>query len=159
VNDFATLVTDLDYPMFIVTTAADGRRAGCLIGFATQTSIHPPRFLACLSRKNYTYRVAQRAEMLAVHFVPADAAILAGLFGGETGDEVDKFARVDWTEGPGGVPLLDDCTNRFVGRVVERYDLGDHAGFLLDPFHVDVGVPTAEFSFHRAKRIEPGHEP
>jgi flavin reductase (DIM6/NTAB) family NADH-FMN oxidoreductase RutF len=158
-DDFARLVTDLDYPMFIVTTAAGGRRAGCLIGFATQSSIHPPRFLACLSRKNFTYRVACEADVLAVHFVPADAEDLAELFGGETGDEVDKFAQVEWTEGPGGVPLLERCGNRFAGRVLERVDLGDHVGFLLEPVRVDVGTPTAEFTFHRAKRIEPGHEP
>ncbi len=39
------LVTEIDYPMFIVTAAAGGRRAGCLVGFTTQCSIHPPRFL------------------------------------------------------------------------------------------------------------------
>jgi flavin reductase (DIM6/NTAB) family NADH-FMN oxidoreductase RutF len=36
---FETIVATLDYPMFIVTTAAEGRRAGCLVGFGTQTSI------------------------------------------------------------------------------------------------------------------------
>ena len=38
--------------------------------------------------------------MLGVHAVPADAADLAELFGGETGDEVDKFARTAWREVP-----------------------------------------------------------
>jgi len=72
---FTSLVSELDYPMFIVTTvAADGERSGCLIGFATQISISPPRFLVGLSGKNHTYRVAQRAEHLAVHFVPADGS-------------------------------------------------------------------------------------
>jgi len=153
------LVSELDYPMFIVTAAAGGRRAGCLIGFATQTSIDPPRFLACLSEKNRTYRVAREAEALGVHFVPAEAVELAELFGGETGDEVDKFARVGWHEGPGGVPLLDDCANRFVGRIRERVDFGDHVGFVLEPLVAEHGTAGAEFTFHRAKRIEPGHEP
>jgi flavin reductase (DIM6/NTAB) family NADH-FMN oxidoreductase RutF len=158
VGAFNELVTELDYPMFIVTAVAGGRRAGCLIGFATQTSIRPSRFLVCLSRKNYTFRVACEAQALGVHFVPASAGELAELFGGETGDEVDKVARVPWQEGPEGVPLLDGCDNRFVGRVLDRFDLGDHAGFLLEPVRVDVGTPMTEFTFHRAKRIEPGHE-
>lgn len=42
---FQRLVAQLDYPPFIATVAAEGERAGCLIGFATQCSIHPPRFL------------------------------------------------------------------------------------------------------------------
>ena len=70
---FNSLVGDLDYPMFIVTACADGERSGCLIGFATQASIDPSRFLALLSHKNRTYRVGVRAELLGVHFVPTEA--------------------------------------------------------------------------------------
>ena len=88
-STFNSLVSDLDYPMFIVTACADGERSGCLIGFATQASIDPSRFLVCLSHENRTYRVAQGAELLGVHFVPEEQAELAELFGGETGDEVD----------------------------------------------------------------------
>jgi flavin reductase (DIM6/NTAB) family NADH-FMN oxidoreductase RutF len=156
---FNSLVGDLDYPMFIVTACADGERSGCLIGFATQASIHPSRFLVCLSHKNHTYHVGIRAELLAVHFVPAEAEDLAELFGGETGDEVDKFERCAWRPGPGGTPLLDRCPNRFVGRVLERIDAGDHDAFLLEPVLAERGTDVDEFTFHRAKRIEPGHEP
>ena len=90
--------------------------------------------------------------------MPADRADLAEVFGGETGDEVDKLAQVDWHEGPEGVPLIDGCANRFVGRVLERVELGDHVGFLLEPIAVEHGTQGEEFTFHRAKRIEPGHE-
>jgi flavin reductase (DIM6/NTAB) family NADH-FMN oxidoreductase RutF len=155
---FNSLVGDLDYPMFIVTACADGERSGCLIGFATQAGIDPSRFLVCLSHKNRTYRVGIKAELLGVHFVPAWADELAELFGGETGDEVDKFERCAWRPGPGGTPLLDGCPNRFVGRVLERVDAGDHDAFLLEPVLAERGTDADEFEFHRAKRIEPGHE-
>ncbi|MDX6671188.1 MAG: hypothetical protein QOI91_1551 [Solirubrobacteraceae bacterium] len=155
---FERLVGTLDYPMFIVTAAAGPERAGCLVGFATQASIHPPRFLVCLSDKNRTYRVAREAETLAVHFLAADQEELAELFGGETGDEVDKLARVAWRPGPGGAPLLDDCGNRFAGRILERLPFGDHVGFLLEPLEADVAGDFDELAFHRARRIEPGHE-
>ena len=99
---FTSLMGELDYPMFIVTTVApDGERSGCLIGFATQVSIKPPRFLVGLSDKNRTCRVARRAEHIAVHFVPEDGEELAELFGSETGDEIDKFERCSWTPGSG----------------------------------------------------------
>src|SRR3954451_19397105 len=107
------LIDELDYPMFIVTAAAGSDRAGCLVGFATQCSIDPPRFLVCLSDKNRTFRVARHARTLVVHLVPREATGLAELFGSETGDEVDKFARCAWSEGPDGTPVLDDCRNWF----------------------------------------------
>ena len=157
-NDtFNALMGELDYPMFIVTAASDSERAGCLVGFATQCSINPPRFIAFLSKQNRTYRVARGAELLAVHFVPADAEDLAELFGGETGDEMDKFARCEWRPGPGGVPLLDRCDHRFVGSVQGHFDGGDHVGFLLAPVAAEHGRGEGQFTFHRAKRIQPGH--
>jgi flavin reductase (DIM6/NTAB) family NADH-FMN oxidoreductase RutF len=157
-RDVHELVSTLDYPMFVVTAAADGELAGCLVGFTTQASIDPPRFLVCLSDKNRTFRVAARTDTLVVHLVPSDADELAGLFGGETGDEVDKFARCAWQPGPGGAPLLDGCPNWFAGRVVERMTAGDHQAILLEPFESHSTRDAGQFNFHRAKRIDPGHE-
>jgi flavin reductase (DIM6/NTAB) family NADH-FMN oxidoreductase RutF len=154
---FNAIVGDLEYPMFIVTARAGDEPLGCLVGFATQTSIDPPRFAVCLSHKNRTFRRGRDAPVLGVHCVPADAEDLARLFGGETGDKVDKFARVEWHEGPEGVPLLDRCTNWFAGRVLARLDAGDHDLFLLAPVAGEAAAEE-EFTFHRAKRIEPGHE-
>src|SRR4051794_18961372 len=145
--------------MLIVTAAAaGGERAGCLVGFYTQTSIEPSRFAVCVSRANHTYRVACRARAVGVHVVPAGAGALVELFGGQTGDRVDKFARVGWHDGPEGVPILDDCPSWFVGRVLERFDTGDHVSFLLEPLAAEHGGPADWFAFQRAKRITPGHE-
>jgi len=156
---FNELVSELDYPMFIVTAVAGGERSGCLIGFASQASIDPPRFLICLSKNNRTYRVARGAEALAVHLVPDDAGELVQLFGGETGDEVDKFARASWSDGPEGLPILDDCPSWFTAHVLEWLDAGDHEALLLEPFEARKGHGDEPFPFHRAKRVEPGHEP
>lgn len=149
---------ELDYPMFIVTAAAGGERAGCLVGFATQCSIDPLRFIVCLSDKNRTFRVAQQAAVLVVHLVPEGADALAKLFGAETGDEIDKFGRCSWTPGPEGTPVLDDCGNWFAGRILDRVDVGDHWAFLLEPLRGADQAGQGAFSFQEARWIEPGHE-
>jgi flavin reductase (DIM6/NTAB) family NADH-FMN oxidoreductase RutF len=153
---FNEVVSHLEYSMFIVTARAGDEPLGCLVGFASQTSIDPPRFLVCLSHNNHTYRHGRDAETLAVHCVPDDAGDLAELFGGQTADEVDKFARCAWHDGPHGVPLIDRCENWFVGRVLHRIEAGDHDAFLLEPVAAHSGAQD-HFTFHRAKRIEPGH--
>lgn len=157
---FTKVMGRLDVPMVIVTASAGEERDGCLVGFTTQASIHPPRFLACLSVRNRTYAVARRATHLAVHLVPAPRRDLAELFGGETGDEVDKLARCDWFEGPNGEPLLRDCPDRFCGRIEQRLDFGDHVGFLLVPEageHGDGGEDV--LGFRDVRDIDPGHGP
>lgn len=156
-DTFGKLVGGLDYSMFIVTVRAGAEQAGCLVGFGCQSSIEPPRFLICLSRKNHTCRVATRADAVAVHFVPRQAQALAQLFGGCCSDEVDKFARCAWQSGPGEVPILQECRNWFVGRVLERLDLGDHVGFLLEPIAAHHQPGESYFTFEQAENIEPGH--
>jgi len=158
-RSFQRLMAQLDYSLLIVTARAGERRAGCLVGFASQVSIHPPRFLACLSVKNLTYRVARGAEVLVVHFLPEEAGELAALFGGETGDDTDKFARCRWSEGPGGVPVLAELEDWFAGRVLQRLDFGDHHGFLLEPVAAAVSRSGSPLTFRRARWIEPGHAP
>lgn len=157
-SPFERLVATLDYPLYVVTTAVENRPAGCLIGFATQCSIHPPRFLACLSKKNHTLSSAHRARSLAVHVIEEKAKHIAELFGGETGDEVDKFARVSW-HSVDGVPILDECTRWFVGSVLDQIDFGDHVGFLLEPIDTEQNESSEQLTFQRARDIEPGHEP
>ena len=157
-DEFSDLVGDLDYPMMIVTAAAGGERAGCLVGFATQCSIDPPRFAVWLSRKNHTFRVAENSGVLAVHFLATADQPLAELFGGTTGDEVDKFSRCRSREGPGGVPVLEDCSRWFAGEIVERFPTEDHVGFLLVPLSVEKGAWDGQLGFQRARSISPGHE-
>lgn len=145
--------------MFVVTTQADGDPSGCLVGFATQTSMRPPRFLAGLSRKNHTCRVAARSEHLAVHVLSRVHIGLADLFGGQTGDQVNKFDHCSWHTGPEGMPILDDAVAWFVGKTLERIDLGDHIGYLLEPVTGDVAESSDNLvSFSDVADMKPGHE-
>ncbi|WP_406274648.1 flavin reductase family protein [Nocardia sp. NBC_00881] len=155
---FDAVVAAADYPMLVVTVQAGGRRAGCLVGFATQVSIEPRRFLVGLSKRNHTYRVAEHAERLAVHVLGSEQLSLARLFGGETGDDIDKFVHCDWHVGPGGVPVLKTVHSWFSARILERHDFGDHVGVLLDP---EDGAgprrPGETLRYHAVARLSAGH--
>lgn len=156
-------VDGLDYPMFIVTAAAAGAggqvdRSGCLVGFATQCSIEPERLLVCLSKQNHTYQVARTAAALGVHVPGARQRGLAELFGGTTGDDLDKFAKVRWRDGPAGVPILTDCPRWLAGQVLERIDLGDHVGFVLAPLEAASAGGTDALPFSAVADLEAGHE-
>ncbi|MFP5348008.1 MAG: flavin reductase family protein [Actinomycetes bacterium] len=144
--------------MFVVTVACGGERSGCLVGFTTQVSIGPPRFLVCLSVNNHTYRVARNAQVLAVHGLDPEQHDLAELFGGTTGDDVDKFTRCRWAPGPDGVPLLEDCPRRFTGRVVQQVPFGDHVGFLLDPTGVEAAAEHGQLTLKQVLDVAAGHE-
>jgi flavin reductase (DIM6/NTAB) family NADH-FMN oxidoreductase RutF len=155
--EFDELMGGLDQSMVIVTTVAGDEQSGCLVGFHSQTSIDPLRYVVWLSHSNHTHAVAVRASMFAVHLIPTDRHDLAELFGGRTGDDVDKLAACQWSEGPGGVPLLEGCPDRFVGTRVGWLTGGDHDGVVLEPLEaqIDSGGPWMRLS--ATTDIDAGH--
>ena len=157
---FARLVAPLDYPMHIVTAASAGEAGGCLVGFAGQVSIHPPRYLVGISKKNHTYLLVTGAEALAVHLPAPEERALAVHFGEETGDEIDKLAGIAWRPAPDGVtPVLDGCARWFFGPIVDRVDLGDHLGVVVEPSHAEPGPGRPQLGFQSVRDVDPGHDP
>jgi flavin reductase (DIM6/NTAB) family NADH-FMN oxidoreductase RutF len=157
-DSFDDLMTSLDAPMAVVTAAIGGERAGCLIGFHAQCSIHPPRYAVWLSKANHTFRVAMLSAYLGLHLLTEDDRQLAELFGTLTGDEVDKFARCDHDTGPGGVPLLAGCGNRLVLRRTALLDDGsDHVCIVGEPVAVMSSGRLRPLRLHHVVDLTPGH--
>jgi flavin reductase (DIM6/NTAB) family NADH-FMN oxidoreductase RutF len=155
---FDTLIAGLDPAMAIVTTVSDNERAGCLVGFHAQCSISPRRYVVWLSKANHTFRVALRARHFAVHFLPEGGDELPRLFGTVSGDEVDKFARCDWDPGPGGVPLLRGCPNRFAAERVALLDEGsDHVCLVVAPTAAAAPSPFRPLRLSQVEYLQPGH--
>lgn len=130
------------------------------MGFANEVSIHPARFLVCISKTNATYPVALEAERLAVHAIPREQLGLAKLFGGETGDDVDKFTRCSWQPAAGdATPLLSDCPTWLLGTIRDRVDFGDHVGHVLEPGESHDGPEAEYLTVRDLADLVPGHTP
>lgn len=168
VEAFDGLVARMDPAMIVVTVAAEGAGGevgGCLVGFHSQSSIDPRRYVVWLSVQNRTYRLASELATthLAIHLLSASDRDLAERFGGSTGDDadVDKLGGLPWSPGPGGAPLLDALSERFVGRILERVRIagGDHVAFVLEPILAEARAGAAEppLRLGRASEIDPGH--
>jgi flavin reductase (DIM6/NTAB) family NADH-FMN oxidoreductase RutF len=160
-NAFEAIMADVEPPSYVVTAADGDDRVGCLVGFATQCSIEPPRFGVWLSKLNRTYRVARSSSTLLVHVLREGDGDLAQRFGGETSDEVEKFAGIDWSPGPDGCPVVERL-DWFAGAVMDRLDTGDHVAFVLAPWggrchHRERQLPPAELGDIEAGHPIPGH--
>ncbi|POX48077.1 flavin oxidoreductase [Streptomyces sp. Ru71] len=132
-TDADAFMDRLNPEMCVVTAASGEERSGCLVGFSAQCSIRPVRYAVWLSKANHTYGVARAADRLTVHLLTRDQHELAALFGGETGDRVDKFARARWRHEGEDAVVLQDAAAWFVGTVCGQLDGGDHVCFVLEP--------------------------
>jgi flavin reductase (DIM6/NTAB) family NADH-FMN oxidoreductase RutF len=156
---FDELMTSLDPPLVVVTTAVGEERGGCLVGFHAQSSIDPARYCVWLSKANHTYRLALRATHLGIHFLSGDQLALAVLFGTQSGDEVDKFEGLSAQVGAGDTPLLVDVPNRLVVRRVALLDEGaDHVCVTTEPIAAETSGPFRPLRLSAAAHLVAGHD-
>ena len=155
---FDTLMTSVDQPLVVVTTAAEGERAGCLVGFHAQSSIDSEHYCVWLSKANHTYRMALRAKHFAVHFLTDGDLELAEVFGTQCSDETDKFAGLAVDTDETGVPLLRSAPNRIVlERIAALDDGGDHVCMTTRVVSAHSAGPFTPLRVSDAKDLEPGH--
>jgi flavin reductase (DIM6/NTAB) family NADH-FMN oxidoreductase RutF len=153
-----SLVAEIDYPMFIVTASSGAEADGCLVGFVTQGSIHPGRFVVLLSKANRTFRIAAAAADLAVHFLHEGNRGLALLFGEQTGDDVDKLALCEWSRVDGiEAPVLAGTRGFVAGPILDRMDAGDHTAHLIDVTATRHDGDGRQLSYQMIKDLKPGH--
>ena len=71
----------------------------------------------------------------------------------------EKFERCAWRAGPAGTPILDGC-DWLAGRVLERFDCGDHVAHVLEIAEVgEEHVPAPQLGSPSVRDISPGHAP
>jgi flavin reductase (DIM6/NTAB) family NADH-FMN oxidoreductase RutF len=156
---FEGLMSSLDPPLIVVTTAAGNERGGCLVGFHAQSGIEPGRYAVWLSKANHTYRLALRAPHLAIHFLAEHQLDLAERFGTQSGDDVDKFEGLSLATGADGVPLLVDAPHRLVVRRVALLDEGaDHVCLTTEPVRAESAGRFTPLRLSAATHLVPGHE-
>jgi flavin reductase (DIM6/NTAB) family NADH-FMN oxidoreductase RutF len=157
-SDLAPLFERMDFAFYLLTVrASDGEMSGCLAGFVTQCSIDPPNFVACISRLNHTLGVAVRSSAMGLHLLGEDQVDMARLFGEETGDEVDKFADVDWRIGTTGAPLLAEVSLALEGTILGHFSVGDHEAFLVRGVRAVAGPGHGLLTYRKSPRLHPGH--
>ena len=158
IDGFNSLMTALDPPMAIVTTAIGDECAGCLIGFHSQSSINPSRYCIWISKANHTHRALLHSPHVAIHFLTKDDRDLAHLFGELSGDEVDKFALCDATIHETGVPVLERCQYRIIARRATLLeDDGDHACVMVEPLEVSTGKNFVALRLSDLTELVAGH--
>jgi len=120
-GQFATGVT------VVTTRTSDGRKVGVTVNSFSSVSLDPPLLLWNLSRQAPSFADFTHATHVAINVLAANQHHLSRQFSTPL---PDKFAGVEFVEGPAGVPLLTGVNAHFVCRNVRQYDGGDHVIFL-----------------------------
>ena len=122
----------LSYGLYIVSSASDGKRAGCVVNTFQQVTSTPAQVSVAVNKDNHTASVIRAAGRFeAVALAESAPMELIGTFGFKTSAEIDKFADVAFSTDEAGIPYVTAhvCAH-FAVRVTETLDLGSHMLFI-----------------------------
>ncbi len=128
----------------IVTAPTEKGPIGITANSFSSVSLDPPLVLWSAAKSSRRFPYFAKAERFAIHVLGEEQMPLCNAF------SADAFAfdKVNWTEGEGGVPLLQGCLARFECERYAEYDGGDHSIFVAHVLQAAVreGNPLLFFS-------------
>ena len=113
----------------IVTASAGGKDNAMTVAWHSSISIKPPIYGVSIAPKRFTYLLILESREFGINFIPWEKASIAGLVGGTSGQEMDKFERFNIEkEKPvkTKVPILKDAYAAYECRLVDNRPYGDH---------------------------------
>lgn len=131
----------INYGLFLVGAALDGRFQGCVVNSLHQvTSTNPIKFSLTLSKSNETFKAVEAAGSFAATVLSKDTPKeRIDLFGYKSGRVVDKFEGLPVeTDGAGNPYLRDYALSRISCRIVEKLDLGNYMLYIAEVTEAEV---------------------
>lgn len=130
-------VTDIDAARFrsvlgrfatgvVAVTAVDprtGSPTGLAVNSFTSVSLDPPLVSFCVAHTSGTWPRLRAADRLCVNILGEPQLDVCRRLASRG---VDKFAGIDWTESPGGAPLIDGALGWLECSIEQEHVAGDH---------------------------------
>ena len=107
-----------------IITAVDGEEpVGMACNSFTSVSLEPQLVLFCAAKSSSTWPRIQAAEKWAANILNQDAEEVCRLFAQKG---ADRFARVAYTIGRTGAPILEEALAFVDCETIAEHDAGDH---------------------------------
>lgn len=123
-NALGTYITGVT---IITTRTQEGNPTGLTVNSFNSVSLEPPMVLWSLSKESSNLSAFEQSEYWAVHILSVDQEELSNLFAKKG---INKFEGINWEEGIGGIPMLNNCSSILQCKTAFKYEGGDHIIFV-----------------------------
>ena len=147
----------INYGLYIVSSAYQGKVAGCVINTLAQATASPAKCIITINKENYTTGIIQKSGLFtAVALAQSVDMGLIGTFGFHSSADTDKFAGQAFKTDENGIPYICRQTvARYSCKVLDSMDAGTHIVFLGEVLDAEILKDEAPMSYayyHQVKR-------
>ena len=107
----------------VTTVSPEGEPVGFTANSFTSVSLDPPLLLVCPGRRLTSFPIFEACTRFAVNVLAEGQEEVSNIFAGFKGD---RFAAVDWSADPDGLPLIAGAAARFSCTTDQVIQAGDH---------------------------------
>ncbi|MYB34349.1 MAG: flavin reductase [Gammaproteobacteria bacterium] len=119
-NAFGAFLTGITV---VTTRQANGTPRGFTANSFTSVSLDPPMLLVCMDKQADSLDVFLESSGFGISILAENQIDLSVLFASK---QPDKFEITEWTDSPGGYPVLDGACAWFDCERCNQVDAGDH---------------------------------
>jgi flavin reductase (DIM6/NTAB) family NADH-FMN oxidoreductase RutF len=119
----------------VVTTKEGEIPKGLAANSYCSVSIEPPLVLVCVQKTSSTYPALFSSSHLGINILGTGQRETVGVFASKA---PDKFAELEWHEGPNGSPLLDGSAASLEAEIQERFQAKTHTVFICRVRHAEI---------------------
>lgn len=127
--DFRSGMRALASGVTLVTTAYGGVRRGLTASAVCSLSVAPPMLLVCVNKSALAHDLITSANAFCVNILALRHGELARAFADQAAVE-RRFDQGNWTEGRGGVPVLEDALASFECKLDLAVEKSTHTIFI-----------------------------
>lgn len=122
----------MTYGLYLISSKHDEQISGYIANTAFQVTAEPPQVAISCHKENISAKVIEESGVFSISVLEKETdAGLIGLFGYQSGNEDEKFERVNYKLGKTGAPIiLTHAVAYFECKVVDKFDVGSHYLFI-----------------------------
>lgn len=122
----------LSYGIYLISSKDGENMSGYIANTAFQVTAEPPQIAISCHKDNTSAGIIESSGIFALSILEKESdAGLIGLFGYQSGNEDEKFDRVNYSLGKNGAPIiLTHSIAYFECKVVNKFDVGTHYLFI-----------------------------
>lgn len=122
----------VSYGLYLVGSGDKTKGNAFVSNTVFQVSADPVKFAACSNKDNYTTELIQKTGVFSVSILSQETpADIYGVYGYQSGRDIDKLENGHVKYGESGVPIiLDSAIAWFEFKVIETVDVGTHLMFI-----------------------------
>ena len=150
---------NLSYGVYVVSTLDGTRPTGCVANSIMQITSSPATFAVSMNHDNYTNACIKKIGKFAISILSEQSnSDLIGIFGFQSGKDVNKFEGVDAFEKE-GLSIVSDSCGYIVCKVIDQMETSTHTVFLGEAVAADTLKKEDPMTYAYYHKVVKGKSP